>query len=291
MATSVLLVCLALTVVLCQLFVLPLWLLPRDPAWGWAEVPLTLTAVPLWSLVHEGIHGSLFADRTRNDRCGRVLAVLHGAPFVVLKTGHLLHHRYSRTPRERTEVYDAGTTTWLKVAPGYYARLLGGLYLMEAASAFLAVLPAGAMRRLARAAEAPDSVAGPLFERLARARALRQLRVDAAAVVALHAAAFAAYGGYAWMLCAALGGRALMVSLADNAYHYATPLDAPLQALDLRLPRPLEAFALNFNLHGVHHRHPGLPWSALRARGDGHYDLGWFPAVARQLRGPIRQDR
>ncbi|MCF3106980.1 fatty acid desaturase [Streptomyces roseoverticillatus] len=293
-ATSVRLTCLALAVGLCQLFVLPLWLLPADPAWGWALVPLVLTTTPLWSLVHEGIHGTLLADRPWNDRCGRALAVLHGAPFVVLKTGHLLHHRYSRTPRERTEVYDARATTWAKAAPGYYARLLGGLYLMESASVLLALLPATLLRRLARSAEAPDTVAGPLLDRLARRRALRQLRTDAAAVAALYAAAFAAYGEHAWMLVAALAGRALVVSLSDNAYHYATPLDAPLQAMNLRLPRPLEAFALGFNLHGVHHRHPGLPWSALRARfarEGGRYDLGWMPAVARQLRGPVRAGR
>ncbi|MFF7019603.1 fatty acid desaturase [Streptomyces klenkii] len=293
-ATAVRLMCPAFAVGLCQLVALPLWLLPADPAWGWVLVPLALTATPLWSLVHEGIHGTLLADRPWNDRCGRALAVLHGAPFVVLKTGHLLHHRYNRTPRERTEVYDARTTTWAKAAPGYYVRLLGGLYLMECTSVLLALLPATVLRRLARTAEAPDTVAGPLLDRLARPQALRQLRTDAAAVAALYAAAFAAYGEHAWMLCAALAGRALVVSLPDNAYHYATPLDAPLQAMNLRLPRPLEAFALGFNLHGVHHRHPGLPWSALRARfarEGGRYDLGWVPAVSRQLRGPVRADR
>ncbi|WP_367141051.1 MULTISPECIES: hypothetical protein [Streptomyces] len=121
------------------------------------------------------------ADRPWNDRCGRALAVLHGAPFVVLKTGHLLHHRYNRTPRERTEVYDARTTTWAKAAPGYYVRLLGGLYLMECTSVLLALLPATVLRRLARTAEAPDTVAGLL---LARPRALRQLRTDSAAAPA-----------------------------------------------------------------------------------------------------------
>ncbi|WP_223267710.1 fatty acid desaturase [Streptosporangium nondiastaticum] len=210
------------------------------------------------------------------------------------RTANLLHHRYSRTLRERAEVYDARTTTWAKAAPGYYARLLGGLYLMESASVLLAPLPAAVLRRLARSAEAPDTVAGLLLGRLARRRALRQLRTDAAAIVAVHAVAFAAYGEHAWMPVAALAGRALVVSLQDNAYHYATPLDAPLQAMNLRLPRPLEAFALGFNLHGVHHRHPGLPWSALRARfarEGGRYDLGWTPAVARQLRGPVGAGR
>ncbi|MDH6129718.1 hypothetical protein [Kitasatospora sp. GP82] len=61
--------------------------------------------------------------------------------------------------------------------------------------------------------------------------------------------------------------------------------------MNLRLPRPLEAFALNFNLHDVHHRHPGLRWFELRDTfvvDDGRYHLGWFSAAARQLRGPIK---
>jgi Fatty acid desaturase len=80
------------------------------------------------------------------------------------------------------------------------------------------------------------------------------------------------------------------VSVADNVYHYGTALDAPLEAMNLRLPRVLEAFILAFNLHGVHHRYPGLAWHSLRAAflADGaRFDLGWFEALRRQARGPI----
>src|SRR5262245_43837140 len=52
-----------------QLFVLP-WL---PPVWGWTLVPLVLATTPFWSLIHEAIHGTLFADRGVNDRAGRVL--------------------------------------------------------------------------------------------------------------------------------------------------------------------------------------------------------------------------
>lgn len=93
------------------------------------------------------------------------------------------------------------------------------------------------------------------------------------------------------MLLAALGGRALIVSLADNAYHYGTALDAPRDAMNLRLACALEMFALNFTLHEVHHRHPGLRWYELRERflaEGGRYHRDWFAAVARQFRGPIR---
>ena len=276
-----------------QLFVLPLWLIPLNPAWAWALLSMPLMTTPFWSLVHEAIHGTLLPARARNDRFGRALAVVYGAPFVLLKTGHLLHHRFSRTPRERVEIYDPAKTTWAKVAPVYYLRLVIGLYLLEVASIALAVLPAAALRRLSVRAESPDTVAGLLLDRIAQDRNRVQFRFDAAAVVLLYGAAFLAYGGHAWMLLLAIVGRAIVVSISDNAYHYGTKLDAPLEAMNLKLARPLERFALSFNLHDVHHRHPGLRWYELRgqflAEGAPHH-LGWFSAAARQLRGPIKLD-
>ncbi|WP_067681897.1 fatty acid desaturase family protein [Nocardia miyunensis] len=272
-----------------QMFLLPLILLPRDATWGWSLLVPVLLTTPFWSLIHEAVHGTLIRRREVNDLCGRALAVLYGSPFAMLKSGHLLHHRYSRT-RERTEIYDPATSSWARTAPGYYVRLCGGLYLLEVAALPLAALPASAIRGLGRRVDAPDSVAGPLFERIAQAKVVRQFRADAAAIVVLYAAAFLAYGGYGWMLLAALGGRAFVISLSDNAYHYGTDLDAPLEALNLRLPRVLEQAALSFNLHGVHHRHPGLRWYELRAEfldEGGEYDLGWAAAAARQFRGPI----
>ncbi|WP_067893233.1 fatty acid desaturase [Nocardia vaccinii] len=269
-----------------QLFLLPLFLLPHDPVWGWSLLAPVLLTTPFWSLIHEAVHGSLIREREVNDRCGRVLALLYGSPFAMLKIGHLLHHRYSRT-RERAEIYDPAKSSWPKSAPGYYVRLCGGLYLLELAALPLAALPVAAIRGVGRRVDAPDSVAGPLFERIAQVKVLRQFRADAAAIVLLYTAAFLAYG---WMLVAALGGRAFVISLSDNAYHYGTELDAPLEALNLRLPRVLEQAALSFNLHGVHHRHPGLRWYELRAEflhENGHYDLGWAAAAARQFRGPI----
>ena len=276
-----------------QLFVLPLWLIPANPAWGWALLTVPLMTTPFWSLVHEAIHGTLLADRARGDRCGRAMAVAYGAPFILLKTGHLLHHRFSRTPRERVEIYDPARTTWAKVAPVYYLRLVIGLYLLEVASIGLALLPAAALRRLAVRAESPDTVAGLLLERIAADRNRGQFRVDAALIVLLYAGAFVAYGAHAWMLALAIVGRALVVSISDNAYHYGTKLDAPLEAMNLRLARPLERFALSFNLHDVHHRHPGLRWHELRGQflAEGSpYHLGWFTAAARQFNGPIKLD-
>jgi fatty acid desaturase len=291
--TSYPLVAFALGLLAVQLFVLPLGLLPHDPAWGWVLVPLALTNTPLWSLTHESIHGSLLRDRVVNDRLGRALGVGYGAPFALLKAGHLLHHRFSRTPRERTEVFDPASSSWLRAAPAYYVRLFGGLYLAEALSVLLLFVPRPGWLVLARRVDSPTSVSAQLVEMVATRR-LAAFRVDAAAIVAVYSAAFAAYGSHWWMLLAALGGRAFLISVADNAYHYGTELDAPLEAMNLRLPRALETFILAFNLHGVHHLYPGLAWHSLRgafeAGGTG-YDRGWFAAAGRQLGGPIAEDR
>ncbi|KQY32586.1 hypothetical protein ASD42_19785 [Nocardia sp. Root136] len=280
---------LALTIGTVQLFVLPLVLLPRNPAWGWILVPITLTTTPFWSLIHESIHGSLLRSRTCNDRMGRILAVVYGSPFAMLKVGHLLHHRYSRV-RERSEVYDPTKSSRQAAVLLFYLKLFGGLYLLEVLALLLTPMPERAIRALGRWVEAPDSVGGLVLERVAQPVVLRRFRTDAAAIVVVHTAAFVAYGAQGWMLLAAIGCRALIISLSDNAYHYGTELESPRAAMNLRLPRGLERFALSFNLHDVHHRHPGLRWYELRSRFDaegGRYHLGWFSAVARQLRGPI----
>jgi fatty acid desaturase len=279
----------ALVALLLQLFALPL-LLRLDLRWAWLLVPLAFTTIPLWSLVHEGIHGTLLHNRAWNDRLARVLAAGYGGPFTLLKAGHLLHHRYSRTRRERTEVYDPARSTWLSAARSYYPRLLGGLYAAELASVLLIVLPRTGWQFLVRRTDSLDSVTGLLFERVARRDNLRRFRLDAFAVVVTYTGSSVAYGRHAWLLWIAVGARALIVSLVDNAYHYRTRLERPLDAMNLRLPRALELFMLAFNLHNVHHRHPGLRWHELREAFDADGDefhLGWFTALARQLQGPV----
>ncbi|WP_433607792.1 fatty acid desaturase [Dactylosporangium sp. CA-139114] len=280
----------ALAALLLQLAVLPLVLLPLGPRWAWLLVPLALTTVPLWSLIHEAIHGTLLRNRAWNDRLGRLLAAGYGGPFTLLKAGHLLHHRYSRTQRERTEVYDPARSSWLTAARTYYPRLLGGLYVLELLSVLLVLLPRPGWRLLVRLTDSLDSVTGLLFERVARRDNLRKFRVEAIAVIVTYTGSSLAWGRHCWMLWSAVGARALIVSLADNAYHYRTRLERPLDAMNLALPRALEYFVLAFNLHNVHHRHPGLRWHELRAAFVADRDeihLGWFTAVARQLRGPI----
>ncbi|TVQ54686.1 MAG: fatty acid desaturase [Rhodobacteraceae bacterium] len=275
------------------LFVLPVWLLPRSAAWGWLLVVPALSTTTLWSLIHEAIHGALLPARAWNDRFGRALAGVFGAPFQALRLGHLQHHRFNRSPLNRVEVAPERPGPARRVA--YYGRLFGGLWLGELLVSPLAILPDRFWRPIVKLAfgdEAPDgrtmwlAAKKQLLEEPGRTR----MRLDGFLITAGLLAAFALYGAHWWMLAAALGVRAFLVSFFDNAYHYANPLDDPMAGYDLRLPRPLQAALLNFNLHATHHRRPQAPWIALPAafaETGGRYETSFARAALRQLDGPI----
>lgn len=277
------------------LFGLPLLLPVAGPAVLVAALPALLAIVPHWGLIHEAIHGRLLPDRRASDRLGRLLAVLFGAPYACLRFGHLAHHALNARASERPELYDPTTTARLRAALVYYPRLLGGLYLFEVLSGPSSFLPRSVLRPLVRRVFYEGAAdAGAMAERAERVllepRTLAAIRLEALAVLALLAASALLYGAHWPVLVAILAGRAFLVSFLDNAPHYGGPLADPGQGFDLAAPAAVRAFVLNANLHGTHHRHPGLPWSALpaafaaEARGfDGHYLVRPW----RQLRGPI----
>jgi len=277
-----------------QLFGLPWWGLPHSPWWGLTLLPITLLNNSFWALLHEAIHGLLRPERRLNDQYGRALAVCFGAPLRVLRTGHLLHHRFSRTRRERTEVYDSAPGPTAGFVITYYLRLCGGLYLAEVAAGLLVWLPERALMGIERRVDSDDSVAGLVLRNLRNPAHRREVRLDAALIVLMLGASVWLYGEQVWMLVAALLARAFLVSFADNAYHYDTPLDRPRDAANLALPRPLAALLLFFNLHGVHHRYPNQPWYRLHAgfeRDGDRYAAPLFSRALAQFRGPLPLSR
>jgi len=163
------------------------------------------------------------------------------------------------------------------------------------ASGPLSLLPRRLLRPLVRRVFYEDAAeAGHMADRAERVllaqATLRRLRLDAVLILLLLAGSLVAYGA-AWpLLLVALVGRAFIVSLMDNAPHYGGPLAEPDQGYDLRLPKAFSPLILNTNLHGTHHRHPHLPWTALPQafRRDGaNYTGSYLTAPWRQLRGPM----
>jgi fatty acid desaturase len=222
---------------------------------------------------------------------GRALAASFGVAFEVVRFGHLSHHRFNRHALDRPDVLEGDRPVAARI--GFYAGLLGGMYAFELAATLMTLLPRRLLRPLVeRLAAGTEPTLVAVRNGVQRAVAdvrLSRARVDCAAAALLYGAAIFLYGD-AWpLLVAAVGARGMIVSLLDNAAHYGTPAVPGAPVLNLRAPRLLSLLLLNQNLHGIHHRWPGLAWHALPrafAASGVDYDGSYVRAVLRQLRGP-----
>jgi len=247
-----------------------------------------LTASSHWALVHEAIHNRLFANRRRkNLLAGRLLSIAFGAPFDVLRFGHLFHHRQTRSAIDAGEFFDPSEHSRLRATVTYYARLLGGLYIAEVIGCVVLWLPAALLKLIVRRMGASVEAASKF---LTQDGTLRRARVDGLAAIAFIGAALVA-GQEDWdMVVAILAGRALTISMLDNAFHYGAALSGPGSAWNFRAPAWLASLLLNGHLHRIHHRHPSACWTDLprlfKAEAD-RCDYRYVNGVVRQLRGPM----
>jgi fatty acid desaturase len=269
-------------------------LLHRAGAWGGVLVVLTVLVTPLqWAVIHESLHGLLWPRAHTNDRVGRVLCVVFGVPFHGLRFGHLAHHRFNRCPVDRPEIYDPARESWQHAALRHYVHILGGMYVGSVAAGLAILLPRPFVKGLIRAklpAGDPDlTQMGRVADEQLAGRFLGSIRLDALCVLAVFGGTLLLYASeWPWAL-AAWAGRAGLVSLTDNAYHYGTPLAGRTYALNFGLPRWASGALLHINLHRVHHAHPQLPWRQIRATSEeeAHIDAGYVRGVLRQLCGPV----
>jgi fatty acid desaturase len=273
-----------------QFIFLPLVLLPGSLAWAWTLAPLALLTNPYWSLIHETIHDLFHLNRSVNAFFGRLLSIFFGAPFRILRMSHLVHHKLNRRPVEGTEYYDRAQGTKTRAAPGYFFQIFLGLYLVEVLSPLYFLLPRRLLAWVHKRFMRPESVSGILMHNWLGADALREIRFDGLLTLSWLALSFLCYGRHWPLWAAVLLGRGFLISFLDNVYHYATPVDDVFYARNLRLPGAAAKLLLNFNLHGVHHINPAIPWIDLpEAFGleGGKYQGGYFAAALGQLRGPI----
>ncbi len=216
------------------------------PLWGWLLLPLALLTNPFWSLIHEAIHDLLHPNKSVNLILGRLLAIMFGAPFRILRLSHLLHHKLNRMPVEGTEYYDRDKSSKAAAAPGYYFQILFGLYFVEVISPLYFLLPRRWLERFRVRYLAAQSVSSLLMQNWLGAESLREIRRDGALTILWLALAFSAYGENWPLLLAALAARALLISFLDNVYHYETPVSDVFFAKNLSLPKPLAGLLLQF---------------------------------------------
>jgi fatty acid desaturase len=274
------------------------FLLPMNAHLAWLLLPVGLLTNAFWALHHEAIHGSFHSDRRVNLLAGRCMAILLGSSFQVLRFAHLMHHRFNRNPGDRPDVYDPAVMSKATARLGFLGNLLIGLYLSELVSPLLCLLPRSAVRRILERIYRGDDPAVTEIRRAAQQvflnpAQLRGIRTDALLSATLLIAAALAFGENWPLLLTFLFGRGLLISVFDNVYHFATPIDRPDFARNLALPPPLQLLFLNINLHRVHHGRPSLPWWALPAQlcasGD-RCDASMLRAALAQFKGPVASD-
>ena len=129
---------------------------------------------------------------------------------------------------------------------------------------------------------------------LLQKRTLREIRTDGLLIIAMFGLAFYCCGEHWPLLVGVLAARALLISFLDNVYHYRTPINQLFYASNLWLPKFAARCLLNFNLHGIHHQNPAIPWTGLPALFHGTnsaYQGDYFSAALGQLRGPIAVEK
>ncbi|HWU56182.1 MAG TPA: fatty acid desaturase [Rhizomicrobium sp.] len=267
-----------------------------DAAWGWfcIALPVALVSNGFWALQHEAIHNLFAADQAVNRRVGRLMSVLFGSSFRVLRFGHLMHHRFNRHPLDCPDAFDPKTASAVKARIRFFTEIFGGLYLIEAFSPLLYWLPAPAIRRLLARIYGGDDLRLKQLHQLAgqalgSPRAIGEIRQDSAMVLALYGCAFALWGTHWLGLLIFILLRGMLISFLDNIYHFRTPLDRPDFAYNLQLARPFRALILNMNFHRVHHNNMHLPWWRLPLqfeRSQETFDGGYFNAALAQFQGP-----
>jgi fatty acid desaturase len=277
-------------------FLAPLWL-PGGLGLLMIAIAILLTT-SFWALIHEAIHGLFHPHRGFNFLAGRLMSISFGGPFRLFRFGHSMHHAYNRTIVDRTEVYsNKGSSGLFRLT--YYAQIFGGLYLAELFSSLLFWLPKPLLVELAnqlfKDTEGPTGELRSHIDRqLLTNEAIWEMRLDGLMVAMLLSSAFWLYGPYWYVLALALLARGMLVSLVDNSFHYGTELDKVRYSYNLAMPAPLARCILNFNHHRIHHRYPGLPWTALpeRFQQDGEtMDISFLKGLVQQLKGPIPEDR
>jgi fatty acid desaturase len=209
-----------------------------------------------------------------------------------MRFGHLAHHSNNRHKFDRPE-YLAPGQLYMAVAPGYYFKTVIGNALIYTLVPLLIFVPMRVLQRYAAGLDPNDDgaqVRAAALRSFSNPKRRRVLKTDIAGIVLFFAAALYLWHTQWWVFVACVFARWSMLSLLDNAPHYAMPLTSGLEARNTYMPAAFRWMILNQNFHGEHHRTPKRHWSDLPAAfrdAKLSHDGSWIAAVLRQFRGPV----
>ncbi|MGN6516338.1 MAG: fatty acid desaturase family protein [Rhizomicrobium sp.] len=277
--------------------VLAFGLYPQVAPHGFAAdalfVALMAITLPLhYGLMHETMHGNLFAGENWNRRAGRLLGITMGYPWETMRFGHLAHHGFNRHDYDRPESLRQGQT-WGGKALVYYFQLVIGNVVLYVLAPLPLLLPISATPRIVRYMDQSPEMEwfrNAALRTFTNPEKRRAIRFDLLCEVMLFAFAIWMWGARWPVFALGIAARWCVQSILDNAPHYAMPLDSGRDARNTTFPKLFRWMILNQNFHGAHHHAPQTHWlglPALYAKMNVPQDGSWFAAQLRQFRGPV----
>jgi fatty acid desaturase len=216
----------------------------------------------IFSLMHECVHGVFHPNRRVNEFAGVIFAAFFPTAFEIQRISHFGHHRRNRSDAELYDYYLPHESRWLKTYWVYC--LLTGFYWSIIPVAVLIYLLAPWVFRSRVFRDGPARLWG--FSEFVRD--ISDAPVSTIWPQALFTAVFQITAWVAldldwvgWLACYwAFGVNWSSVQYSDHAW---SPRDTHEGAWNLRFWPVTQAIFLNYNLHLVHHRRPGIPWNQL----------------------------
>jgi fatty acid desaturase/1-acyl-sn-glycerol-3-phosphate acyltransferase len=214
---------------------------PSWPLWLACEAVVGVAIHAMATLMHEGIHGTLFRRRGLDRWFGFLLGAPALFSFTSYKIAHLAHHHYTRTPRDPDDFLNVSPHRLVRSVV-FYGWLAVGMF------AYLLHVPLGALRLGTRPERRAIVTEYALMSGVAATALLvcdRLGRLD----VVLHA----------WILPLSLA--VVFGNVRSWAEHALTRPGHPLTHTRTVTSNPVVSFLMcNLNYHLEHHLFPGVPW-------------------------------
>ncbi len=228
-------------------------------------VPFCLVMQGVFSLMHEGFHGSAHRLPGVNYTLMVWASTMFGASATLIHVNHLGHHVRNRTRAERADFAmpdESLARKWVE----YYLAILGGIWFGAwVGSLVLALLPERGVQRLTM--RGADNTYAAAFADFGPAE-LRRIRYETLGGIVAWLGIGALLGWSAWVVAIAYAAFAFSWSSLQWIYHMRTPLDVVEGTYNLRAPRLVRWLFLNFNYNLTHHRQPALRWQQMHAASD-----------------------